>query len=207
MEMPMLKSDKVEDNPEQRAFTFSFYAGACLCLQYHTTNAFPKMLNLGNNKFTGVIPMEIGELKELVSLNLSFNNLNREIPQSISNLKNLMVLDLSYNHLTGAIPPALMNLHFLSKFNVSYNDLEGPVPIGGQFSTFPSSSFAGNPKLCSPMLLHHCNSAEEDMSFPNSTKEYVNKVVFVIAFCVFFGVGVLYDQIVLPRYFWLNRLR
>uniref|UniRef100_A0A0E0JVQ6 Leucine-rich repeat-containing N-terminal plant-type domain-containing protein n=1 Tax=Oryza punctata TaxID=4537 RepID=A0A0E0JVQ6_ORYPU len=201
MEMPMLKSDKVSDNTDPRDFPFAVYVGACLCFQYRTANAFPKMLNLDNNKFTGAIPMEIGELKALVSLNLSFNNLNSEIPQSISNLKNLMVLDLSYNHLTGVIPPALVNLHFLSKFNVSYNDLEGPVPIGGQFSTFPSSSFAGNPKLCSPMLLHHCNSAAEDMSSPNSTKEYVNKVVFVIAFCVFFGVGVLYDQMVLPRYF------
>uniref|UniRef100_A0A0E0CFT7 non-specific serine/threonine protein kinase n=1 Tax=Oryza meridionalis TaxID=40149 RepID=A0A0E0CFT7_9ORYZ len=182
MEMTMLKSDKVADNSDSRAFPLPVYAGACLCFQYHTATALPKMLNLGNNKFTGAIPMEIGELKALVSLNLSFNNLNSEIPQSMNNLKNLMVLDLSYNHLTGAIPPALMNLHFLSKFNVSYNDLEGPVPIGGQFSTFPSSSFAGNPKLCSPMLLHHCNSAEEDLSSLNSTKEYVNKVVFVIAF-------------------------
>uniref|UniRef100_A0A0E0G1G0 non-specific serine/threonine protein kinase n=1 Tax=Oryza nivara TaxID=4536 RepID=A0A0E0G1G0_ORYNI len=161
MEMAMLKSDKVADNSDPIAFP----------LPYHTATALPKMLNLGNNKFTGAIPMEIGELKALVSLNLSFNNLNSEIPQSMNNLKNLMVLDLSYNHLTGAIPPALMNLHFLSKFNVSYNDLEGPVPIGGQFSTFPSSSFAGNPKLCSPMLLHHCNSAEEDLSSSNSTKD------------------------------------
>ncbi|KAF2943144.1 hypothetical protein DAI22_02g044650 [Oryza sativa Japonica Group] len=161
----------------------------------------------GNNKFTGVIPMEIGELKALVSLDLSFNNLNREIPQSISNLKNLMVLDLSYNHLTGAIPPALVNLHFLSEFNVSYNDLKGSVPIGGQFSTFPSSSFAGNPELCSPMLLHRCNVAEADLSPPSSKKDYINKVIPVIAFCVFFGIGVLYDQIVVSRYFRLNRLR
>lgn len=204
MEIPMLKSDKIADNSDPRAFPFPVYAGACLCFQYRTVTAFPKMLNLGNNKFTGAIPMEIGELKALVSLNLSFNNLNREIPQSISNLKNLMVLDLSYNHLTGAIPPALVNLHFLSEFNVSHNDLKGSVPIGGQFSTFPSSSFAGNPELCSPILLHRCNVAEVDLSSPNSTKEYINKVIFVIAFCVFFGVGVLYDQIVLSRYFRLN---
>uniref|UniRef100_J3L9P3 Leucine-rich repeat-containing N-terminal plant-type domain-containing protein n=1 Tax=Oryza brachyantha TaxID=4533 RepID=J3L9P3_ORYBR len=207
MEMPMLKSDKVADNSDPRTFPLPVYAGACLCFQYHTATSLPKMLNLGNNKFTGGIPKEIGELKALLSLNLSFNNLNREIPQSINKLKNLMVLDLSHNHLTGTIPPALDNLHFLSKFNVSYNDLEGPVPIGGQFSTFPSSSFAGNPKLCSPMLLHRCYSAEAALSSPNSTKEYINKVVFVIAFCVFFVVGVLYDQMVLPRCFLLNQLR
>ncbi|KAF0934829.1 hypothetical protein E2562_028834 [Oryza meyeriana var. granulata] len=169
--------------------------------KYHTTNAFPKMLNLGNNKFSGAIPKEIGQLKALLSLNLSFNNLHGEIPQSASNLKNLMVLDLSSNHLTGAIPLSLVNLHFLSEFNISYNDLEGPVPIIGQFSTFPSSSFAGNPKLCSPMLLHHCDSAEAAPVSAISTKQYVDKVVFAIAIGVFFGVGVLYDQIIVSRFF------
>ncbi|EAY84528.1 hypothetical protein OsI_05901 [Oryza sativa Indica Group] len=199
-EMPMLKSDKIADYTDPRLFQFPVYVG-CMCFQYRTITAFPKMLNLGNNKLTGAIPMEIGELKALVSLNLSFNNLNGEIPQLVTNLRNLMVLDLSYNHLTGAIPPAMVSLHFLSEFNVSYNDLEGPVPSGGQFSTFPSSSFAGNPKLCSPMLVHHCNSAEAAPTSTILTKQYIDKVVFAIAFGVFFGVGVLYDQIIMYKYF------
>ncbi|EEC72516.1 hypothetical protein OsI_05899 [Oryza sativa Indica Group] len=199
-EMPMLKSDKIADYTDPRLFQFPVYVG-CMCFQYRTITAFPKMLNLGNNKLTGAIPMEIGELKALVSLNLSFNNLNGEIPQLVTNLRNLMVLDLSYNHLTGAIPSALVNLHFLSEFNVSYNDLKGPVPIGDQFSTFPSSSFAGNPKLCSPMLVHHCNSAEAAPTSIIFTKQYIDKVVFAIAFGVSFGVGVLYDQIIMYKYF------
>ena len=114
------------------------------------------------------------------------------------------MLDLSYNNLTGAIPSALERLHFLSKFNISRNDLEGPVPTGGQFSTFPDSSFFGNPKLCSATLMHHCNSTDAAPVSIVSTEEYTNKVIFAMAFGMFFGVGVLYDQMVLFRYIYFG---
>jgi len=162
------------------------------------------VLNLASNNFTGVIPPEIGLLKELLSVDLSFNKLYGDIPQSICNLTNLLVLDLSSNHLTGAIPGALSNLHFLTEFNVSFNALEGPVPTTGQFSTFTNSSFDGNPKLCGPMLIHQCNSAEEGPVSIVYENQGGSKVIFAITFGLFFGVGVLYDQIVLSRYFWLT---
>jgi hypothetical protein len=114
------------------------------------------------------------------------------------------VLDLSYNDLTGAIPSSLERLHFLSRFNISSNDLEGPVPTGGQFSTFPVSSFFGNPKLCSPTLMHHCNSAKATPVSTISTGEYIDKVIIAVAFGMFFGIGVLYDQMVLSRYVYFG---
>jgi hypothetical protein len=81
------------------------------------------------------------------------------------------VLDLSSNHLIGAIPLALDNLHFLSKLNVSHNDLEGPIPSVGQLSTFPSSSFDGNPNLCGIMVAKLCGLAEAPpVSVPSTEK-------------------------------------
>ncbi|CAL5023968.1 unnamed protein product [Urochloa decumbens] len=178
MEMPMLKTSNVAPN----VFELPIYNTPAH--QYRMPSAIPKFLNLGGNNFIGVIPKEIGHLKLLISLNLSFNKLSGEIPEPICSITNLQVLDLSSNDLTGKIPTALNELHFLSRFNVSNNDLEGAIPTGGQISTFTNSSFDGNPKLCGPMLVSHCSSAEA----PSTSKKRHNKTaIFALVFGVFFG--------------------
>ncbi|EEC72508.1 hypothetical protein OsI_05886 [Oryza sativa Indica Group] len=170
MEMPMFKTDNVEP----RVFELPVFTAPLL--QYRRTSALPKVLNLGINNFTGVIPKEIGQLKALLLLNLSSNKFSGGIPESICNITNLQVLDISSNDLTGPIPAALNKLNFLSAFNVSNNDLEGSVPTVGQLSTFPNSSFDGNPKLCGPMLVHHCGSDKTSRCRNDGTEETLSNI-------------------------------
>ncbi|VAI55546.1 unnamed protein product [Triticum turgidum subsp. durum] len=199
MEMPRLKSIGNATHLDPRLFELPLYKGPSL--QYRVVTSFPNTLNLSNNNFTGVIPPQIGQLEVLGVVDFSFNKLSGQIPQAICSLTNLQVLDLSNNNLTGDIPAALNSLHFLSAFNISNNDLQGPIPSGGQFDTFQNSSFDGNPKLCGSVLTQKCNSYSAEEHHILSAKQTDYKVAFVTAFSAFFGVGVLYDQLVLSRYF------
>ncbi|KAG7586988.1 Leucine-rich repeat [Arabidopsis thaliana x Arabidopsis arenosa] len=115
-------------------------------------------IDLSENELSGEIPVELGDLLQLLSLNLSHNNLSGVIPESFSRLENVESLDLSFNRLQGRIPPQLTDLSSLAVFNVSYNNLSGVIPQGKQFNTFDTRSYFGNPLFCGKPTNLSCES-------------------------------------------------
>ena len=86
-------------------------------------------LFLGNNLFSGPIPLNIGDSSRLMVLDVSGNLLNGSIPSSISKLKYLGAIDLSNNHLSGNIPTNIWNdLNGLTALDLSKNKLSGGIP-------------------------------------------------------------------------------
>nr|GMC69481.1 probable LRR receptor-like serine/threonine-protein kinase At3g47570 [Ipomoea batatas] len=86
------------------------------------------MLSLAGNKFYGTIPIGINNLASLIALELDDNHLSGVIPSEIGDLKNLQVLALQKNQFFGKIPLVLFNITSLSSLYMEDNNLDGYIP-------------------------------------------------------------------------------
>jgi len=76
----------------------------------------------------GNIPLEIGNMSNLIRLSLSRNNINGSIPRTVKGLQKLQSLDLDYNDLQGSIIDELCEITSLSELNLTSNKLIGVLP-------------------------------------------------------------------------------
>ncbi|PPD80003.1 hypothetical protein GOBAR_DD23061 [Gossypium barbadense] len=81
-----------------------------------------------NCELQGIIPMEIGNLTNLLLLQLGYNKLSGLIRASIGGMRNLQGLFLSSNKLGGPISESLCGLERLYKMYLGLNKLHGPIP-------------------------------------------------------------------------------
>jgi hypothetical protein len=103
------------------------------------------ILHLSNNKLSGSIPWQLGQLTDLQELVLYDNELSESIPHELSQLNNLKILDLSYNQLSGPIPVAFGNLINLERLWIDNNQVSGPIPTElGKLINLKSLNFSRN---------------------------------------------------------------
>ncbi|XP_030476915.2 receptor-like protein EIX2 [Syzygium oleosum] len=119
------------------------------------------ILYLNDNRFSGPIPPNIGELMPyLTDLDISRNELNGIIPLSIGNMATLTSLVISNNYLSGEIPRFWSNLSSLYILDMSNNGLSGPIPseVGFlsslRFFILSNNNLSGN----LPSSLQNCKS-------------------------------------------------
>ncbi|KAG8093772.1 hypothetical protein GUJ93_ZPchr0012g18838 [Zizania palustris] len=89
-----------------------------------------RILNLSGNLFAGRVPPEFGNLFRLTSLDISANTFSGGVPPELGNLSSLNSLDLSGNLFAGGVPPELGNLPVLKQLSLGNNLLEGEIPVG-----------------------------------------------------------------------------
>ena len=109
-------------------------------------------LSLTDNRLTGRLPPELGDLHFVKGLYFDNNQLTGHIPPELGNLsKNLVVLWLHSNQFSGTIPPELGNLDKLRDLNVSDNQFTGELPDElTELRELYSLLFDNNAGLCAP---------------------------------------------------------
>ncbi|XBH93876.1 hypothetical protein VPH35_084735 [Triticum aestivum] len=86
-------------------------------------------MDLRNNRLSGKIPKQIGQLSNLELLGLSSNLLSGKIPEEIGNCFKLQLLQMDNNSLSGTLPASLGHLASLQRMlDLSMNSLSGPIP-------------------------------------------------------------------------------
>lgn len=116
------------------------------------------ILSLNENKLTGTLPSEIGNLANLQILYLWANQLT-SIPPEIGNLEKLVMLYLGSNQLT-SLPPETGNLANLQRLDLSYNQLKSLPPETGKLENLLGLYVNGNHLMSLPTEIGNLSNLE-----------------------------------------------
>ncbi|CAN0913815.1 Probable inactive receptor kinase At1g48480 [Linum grandiflorum] len=84
-------------------------------------------LHLPGMGLSGVLPLGLGNLTQLLTLSVRFNALRGSVPADIANLSLLRNLYLQGNFFSGEIPSFLFPLQNLVRLNLADNNFSGPI--------------------------------------------------------------------------------
>ncbi|KAL4650926.1 hypothetical protein ACB092_01G122200 [Castanea dentata] len=87
-----------------------------------------KGLYISLNEFSGKLPSQFNNSREISVLKLSDNKFEGSITEGFGSLEKLEVLFLGSNNLTGNIPPIITNLSMLQQFSIASNHIRGSIP-------------------------------------------------------------------------------
>ncbi|GMI77808.1 hypothetical protein like AT1G56145 [Hibiscus trionum] len=127
------------------------------------------LLSLGNNnRISGTLPPELGNLVELGELYINSCGLSGEIPSTFANLIELRIVWASDTALTGKIPDFVGNWTKLTSLRLEGNSFEGPIPssfanlaslislrIGGIYNGSSYLDFVRNLKNLTDLVLRN----------------------------------------------------
>ncbi|KAF8012128.1 hypothetical protein BT93_I0302 [Corymbia citriodora subsp. variegata] len=86
-----------------------------------------KTIDICNNNFSGHLPNQFENFKDLKFLDLSRNSISGPIPHTMGRLLSLRILNLSFNKLSGNIPESIGQIFNLEVMDISNNQLDGIV--------------------------------------------------------------------------------
>ncbi|KAE8707313.1 NAD(P)-linked oxidoreductase superfamily protein isoform 1 [Hibiscus syriacus] len=153
-------------------------------------------VNLSNNLFTGQIPKSLTELPSLIYRNISLEDPS---PDFVFFMKrNETARGLQYNQIWSFPPTLDFGLNFLSgpiwpEFgNLKKLYINGKIPSGGQFPTFPSSSFDRN-NLCGEHWSHcqDVTTGEDPDESPRRSSRNNRGTIVGMVVGIFFGTVLL----------------
>ncbi|KAI3735090.1 hypothetical protein L6452_14578 [Arctium lappa] len=132
-----------------------------------------KVLVLGNNNLSGVIPNCWMNWGSLEILDLKENKLSGEIPSSLENISSLVSLAVRNNRLSGKLPVSLLNSKSLVIIELAENRLSGRIPtsIGRDDTSLRLLSLRSNKlegeipnEICGLSSLQILDLADNDLS-------------------------------------------